>query len=85
MKTTIVLYHYQQFANPNTKAANLGMSPQAIAAWNNFENPKDRFSGTKHPNKCSNTILESPPKNKWGTMAKAWANKILSKRKLCLG
>jgi hypothetical protein len=72
---------------PSIRATNLGISPQATTSttWNNFENLEDASSGLKHPKRCSYTILESPPKDKWGAMAKAWANKILCNTKMCLG
>jgi len=52
----------------NTKATDLGISPQTImaVAWNNSENLKDGSSSMKHLEICSYTILEKPPKNKWG-------------------
>jgi len=55
------------------------------STWNNFENPEDGSSGMKHFKKCSYTIPKSPPKDKWGAMAKDWANIILSMTKVCLG
>jgi hypothetical protein len=69
----------------NNMATELGISPRATTtiAWNNFENPKDRSFNMKHHEKCSYTILKSPPEDKWGVMAKAWANKILSMTKMC--
>jgi len=49
-KTTNVLCHRQQYTNPNTKATNLGISPQTTTTttWNNFENPKNESSRMKH-------------------------------------
>jgi hypothetical protein len=69
---------------PNIKATNLRISPQATtkSSWNNFENHEDGFYGMNHPKKCSYTILKSSPKNKWGVVVKAWANKVLSKTKV---
>ncbi len=57
---------------PSSKAIDLGISPQAIvvAGCNNSENPKDGSSGMKHHERCSYTVLKSPPKNKWGVVAK---------------
>jgi hypothetical protein len=57
----------------NTKATDLRISPQVTTAtvWNNFENLEDGSSGMKHPERCSYTIPKNPPKDKWGTMAKA--------------
>jgi hypothetical protein len=52
--------------------------------WKEFENLENGSSNMKHPERCSYTILESPPENKWGAMAKAWVNKILSMTKMCL-
>jgi hypothetical protein len=71
---------------PSTRATDLGISPQATiaASWNNFKNPKDGSSSMKHFERCSYTILESPPENKWEIAVKAWTNKILSKTKVCL-
>jgi len=72
---------------PNIEATNLGISPQTTIAttWNNFENHENGFSSMKHFERCSNTIPENPLENKWGAMAKAWVNKILSRTKMCLG
>ncbi len=72
---------------PSTRATDLGISPQVTIAtiWNNFENPKDGSFSMKHFEKCSYTIPESSPKDKWGVVAKAWANKVLFKTKVCLG
>jgi hypothetical protein len=72
---------------PSTKATDLGISPQTTikTTWNNFEILEDGFSGMKHLERGSYTILESPPKNKWGAMVKAQVNIILSKTKVCLG
>jgi hypothetical protein len=56
-----------------------------VATWNKYENLEDESFGLKHLEKWSYTIPESPPKDKQGTMAKAWANKILSRTKVCLG
>jgi hypothetical protein len=39
----------------------------------------------KHLERCSYTIPKSPPENQWGAMAKAWANKVRTNTKLCLG
>jgi hypothetical protein len=71
---------------PSNRATDLGISPPTttLIAWNNFENPKDGSFGMKHHERYSYTILESPPKDKWGIMAKAWANKILSRIRMCL-
>jgi hypothetical protein len=52
---------------------------------NNSENLEDGSSSMKQPKRCSYTILENMPKDKCEAMAKAWANKVLSKTKLCLG
>jgi hypothetical protein len=49
--------------------------------WNNSKDPDDGSFSMKHPKKCSYTILKNPFKDKWGIMAKAWANKVLSKIK----
>ncbi len=67
------------------RAIDLRISPRAIIiiAWNNFENLEDASSDMNHPKKCSYTIPESPPENKWGAVAKAWANIILFKTKVC--
>jgi hypothetical protein len=71
---------------PSNKATKLGISPQiTIMVWNNFKNLEDGFSGMKHFKKCSYTILESPPENKWGVVAKAWVNKDLFRTKMCSG
>jgi hypothetical protein len=70
---------------PNTKAIDLRISQQTIVAtiYNKSENLENGSFGMKNPNKCSYTILESPPKDKWGGVAKAWANKVLCKTKMC--
>jgi hypothetical protein len=70
---------------PNIKAINPRIFPRTIAviAWNNFGNLEDGFSSMKHPKKCSYTILESPVEDKWGEMVKVWANKFLSRIKMC--
>jgi hypothetical protein len=39
----------------------------------------------KHFEKCSYTILENPPKDKQGTMVKAWANIVVFMKKVCIG
>jgi hypothetical protein len=71
---------------PSIRATGLGSSPRATTttAWNNFENHEDGSFGLKHHEKCSYTIPKSPLKEKWGVMAKVWANKVLSKTKMCL-
>jgi hypothetical protein len=70
---------------PSNRAIDLGISPQTTTTtiWNNSENLKDGSFGMKHHKRCSYTILKSPPKDKWGIMAKAWANKNLSRIKMC--
>jgi hypothetical protein len=72
---------------PSTKATNLRIPPRVIATttWNNSESTKDGSSGMKQHKRCSYTILESPPENKWGAMGKAWVNKVLFRTKMCLG
>jgi hypothetical protein len=55
----------------------------AIVAWNNFENHKDESSSMKHPDRCSYTIPRNPLEDNWGTMVKAWANKVLFETKMC--
>jgi hypothetical protein len=71
---------------PSFRAINLRISPQTTTTtWNNSENPKDGSFGMKHFERCSYTILESPPENKWGVEAKACANQILFKIKMCSG
>jgi len=69
----------------NMLAIDLGISPQTTmtTTWNNSKNPEDGSSNMNHPKKCSYTILESLPENKWGVVVKAWANKVLSKTKMC--
>jgi hypothetical protein len=68
----------------NTKAIDLRISPRATATTcNNFENLKDGFFGMKHHERYSITIPENPPKDKWGVMAKSWANVVTSKTKVC--
>jgi hypothetical protein len=64
----------------STKATDLGISPQTtiVVTWNNSENHEDEFFGMKHHGRCSYTIIESSHKDKWGAMAKAWMNKVLS-------
>jgi len=37
----------------------------------------------KHPKRCSYTIPKSPPEDKQGAVAKAWANKVLFRTKVC--
>jgi hypothetical protein len=71
---------------PKTRAIDFGISPRAIVVvtWNNYENLEDGSFGRKHFSRCSYTIPKNPPKDKWGTMAKAWENKILFKIKICL-
>jgi len=71
---------------PSTRAIDLGIFPWAtiVTTWDNFENPEDESSSMKQPKKCSYTIPESTPKDKWGVMTKAWVNKVLSKTKVCL-
>jgi hypothetical protein len=39
----------------------------------------------KHLERCSNSILKSQPEDKWGAMVKVSINKVLSRRKMCLG
>jgi hypothetical protein len=70
-----------------TRATNLEISPQTTIAitLNNFENPEDGSFNMKHPEICSYTIPESPLKDKWGAMAKAWVNRILFRTNVCLG
>jgi hypothetical protein len=70
---------------PSIRAINLKISPWAIVivAWNNFENLEDGSSGMNHPKRCSYTVPENPHEGKWGGMAKAWANIILSRTKVC--
>ncbi len=72
---------------PSIKVTDLGISPQTTieTTWHNSENLEDGFSGMKHPERCSYTILENPLENKWGTMVKAHVNIILSRTKMCLG
>jgi hypothetical protein len=50
---------------------------------NNFKNLDDGSSNMKRPEGCSHTTLKSLPKDKWGAMAKAWGNKVLSRTKMC--
>ncbi len=68
---------------PNTKAIDLRISQQTIVAtiYNKSENLENGSFGMKNPNKCSYTILENPPKEKWGGVIKAWANKVLPGQK----
>jgi hypothetical protein len=70
---------------PSTRAIDLRIFPRTIIVitWNNFKNLEDGSSSMKHPDRCSYTILESPHEDKWGAMVKAWANKVLSKIKMC--
>jgi hypothetical protein len=70
---------------PNTRAINLRISPKTIitTTWNNFENFENESFGMKRPKRYSYTILESPPEDKWGVMAKVWANKVVSRKKKC--
>jgi len=72
--------------NLSIKATDLGISPQetTVITWNNSKNLEDGSFGVKHLERCSYTIPENPPKDKWGRVAKAWANKILSKTKKCV-
>ncbi len=71
---------------PSIKATDLKITPQATTTiWNNFENPKDGSSSMKHLSRCSYTIPETPFENKWGVVAEVWANKNISKTKMCLG
>jgi len=64
---------------------NLRIFPQTtiVIAWNNSKNLEDGSSSMKHLERCSYTILKSPLEDKWGAMANAWANKVLSKIKVC--
>ncbi len=70
---------------PSTKAIDLGISPRTIVtiAWNNFKNFEDGSFGMKRPKRYSYTILDNPPEDKWGVIAKAWANKVVSRKKMC--
>ncbi len=70
---------------PSTKATNQGISPRTTTtvAQNKYENPKNGSFSMKHLEKCSYTIPKNPHKDKWGVMAKVWANKLLSKTKIC--
>jgi hypothetical protein len=58
---------------PNIKVTDLGISPQSTTtiAWNNFKNLEDGSFGMKHFKRCSYTIPENPPKDKWGVVVKA--------------
>jgi hypothetical protein len=69
------------------KAINLRIPPQAIVTttYNNFKSIEDGSFGMKQHERCSYTIFESPPENKWGVVGKAWVNKVLSKTKVCSG
>jgi hypothetical protein len=69
---------------PGTKATNLKIHPRATTTtWNNYKNLKDGSLSMKHLKRCSYTIPESAPKNKWGIVAKTWANKVLSMTNMC--
>jgi len=72
---------------PYTKATNARISPWATTKliWNNSKNLEDGSSGTKHLERYSYTIPKNPPQDQWGAVAKAWANKILTMTKMCLG
>jgi len=58
------------------------MRATTISTWNNSESFEDGFSSMKHFKRCSNIIPKSPFENKWGIMAKAWANRILFRTKV---
>jgi hypothetical protein len=85
MKTQVSFAIANNLLAPNIRATNLGIFPGTtiIATWNNSENPKDESFGMNHSKRCSYTIPESPSKGKQGGMVKAWANKVLSKTKMC--
>jgi hypothetical protein len=70
---------------PSTRAIELRISPWAtiVVGWNNSENAKDKFFGMKHQMFIDHP--SSPLENKWGAMVKAYTNKVLSKKKMCLG
>jgi hypothetical protein len=72
---------------PNIRAIDLRIFQWAtiVIAWNNSKNLKDGSSNMKHPERCSYTIPNIPPKDKCRTVVKAWANRILSKTKVCSG
>jgi hypothetical protein len=57
---------------PSIRATDLGISLQATitTTWNNSKNLEDGSFGMKHLERCSYTILESPPINKWGAVVK---------------
>jgi hypothetical protein len=68
---------------PNTKATNLGISlwVTTTIAWNNSKNLEDGTLCMKHPKKCSQTILNRPPKNKWKVVVKACETKSYLRQK----
>jgi hypothetical protein len=72
---------------PSIRATNLGISSRVTITtiWNNFENLEDESFNMKHLERCSYTILESPFENKWGTVVKAWVNKVLFRTIVCSG
>jgi len=71
--------------NPSIRATDLRISPQEtiITIWNS-KNLKNGSFGVKHPERCSYTIPKNTFEDKWGRVAKAWANKVLSKTKKCV-
>jgi hypothetical protein len=80
-KTTNAFTITNNLLAPTIRATNLRITPQAIA-YNNSKNFKDGASSMKHLEKCSYTIPKNPPENKWGIVAKVWANTVLFKTKM---